>query len=146
MLSLGSLIRLLFAVCGALAVGEGWTLGLGSLRAPGSGLWPFLLGALLLGLVPTEFLVQARAEDKQAVVSRGEALTVLPAVVALGAFVFLLDLIGFVPAALLLVGALLLVIHRRGLRESIVVAVVAVLVSWSIFAWLGVPLPRGRFW
>lgn len=146
MMSLGSLIRLLFVVFGALALREGWTLGIGSLRAPGPGLWPFLLGALLLGLVLLEFIVHARAEDRPAVVGRGETLTVLPAVVALGLFVSILDLIGFVTAALLLVGGLLFAIHRRGWRESILVSVVAVLASWSIFTWLGVPLPRGRLW
>jgi hypothetical protein len=140
-----ALTALVLGAIGGVTVWQALELGIGSLREPGAGLWPFILGCLLLALT-TPHLAGALLGRQRPRVSAGDGRRVLVPVAVLAAFSVVLDGLGFVVAALLLVAVVELGICRQAWRRSLLLAVVCVMVSWALFTSLGVPLPRGRMW
>ena len=129
----------------ALAVGwEAHGLPFGTLNAPDSGFFPFLLAvtlALLSALIVlATWLPEARATTPPSWQGGGR---VALAVAALVAYVAALNGLGY-PLATVLV----MLFYLRGLERlrwsvSLAFAIVSVVASYVLFRWLGVPLPAG---
>ncbi|MBI2297225.1 MAG: tripartite tricarboxylate transporter TctB family protein [Betaproteobacteria bacterium] len=134
-------VLLLFAA----AVGwEAWKLPFGTINAPDSGFFPLSLAvalALLSALIVLATWLSGSRATTPPSWQGGNRVALL--VVALVAYVAVLNPLGY-----LLATALVMLLYLRGLervrwRVSLTVAVVSVVASDLLFRRLGVPLPAG---
>ena len=122
---------------------------IGNFRAPGSGLFPLILGLLLMGLVACHVpqLLRSRAQaPKTSAPGRpaGSYRRVAFFLGAVAAVTALLTPLGFALSAFLLLLALMEIL---GVRPRIVPLLVSLLTagfSYALFVyWLQIPLPKG---
>ena len=123
---------------------------LGTLRAPGSGLFPLSLGLILMGLAAGHILQLSLARRKLATGPEGQrgpagsAQRVLLFMGAVGIATALLEPLGYLLVSFLLMLALLHLLGMRGWQVSLVIAVVTAGASYVLFVrWLQIPLPAG---
>jgi hypothetical protein len=135
---LGALVGLAVGVCGAvLAYGYG----LGSLREPGPGLWPFLVSVLIAGLSAVLLLVGRSLTDSEAF-TRSSVLPLIGAVTFV-AFGLMMPLTGFEIPAVLLCVVWLKFLGGESWRNTVVISVVTVAVFYLLFLYaLRIPLPH----
>jgi putative tricarboxylic transport membrane protein len=138
-----------YQVAGALAgmaVGIGgatlaYGYGLGNLREPGPGLWPFVVSVLIAGLSAVLLLVGRGLTDAEAF-TRSSVLAVIGAVTFI-AFGLMLPLTGFEIPAVLLCVIWLKFLGGESWRNTIVISVVTVAVFYFLFLYgLRIPLPH----
>lgn len=134
----GTLVALAVGVAGAvLAYGYG----LGTLRRPGAGLWPFALSVLIVALSLVLLAVGRRLEDSERFVRT--SLLVLVGAGSLVAFAVLLPSIGFEIPALLLCALWLKVLGGESWRSTALVSVGTVAAFYLLFLYgLQLPLPH----
>jgi putative tricarboxylic transport membrane protein len=138
-------IGLLVALFSLYVCIESVRLGLGTFQQPGPGFLPFgaaaTLGVLSLALIA--FAHFGRTKIREAWPNPGRIFTVF---LALLGFTLLLEWLGFLLSAFLLVGFLLKVVEARSWRFSVAVATLVAGGSYVIFdVWLRAQLPAG-FW
>jgi putative tricarboxylic transport membrane protein len=127
---------------------------LGTLRAPGSGFFPLVLGLMLMGLAVAH-AVKLRLERRKPEIAptaapdatsaqRGDAtrrVLLFIGVVALSTA--LLQTIGYVASSFLLMLGLLRVLGERW-RVAVLVAAASTIASHFVFVrWLSIPMPPG---
>ncbi|HEX9462848.1 MAG TPA: tripartite tricarboxylate transporter TctB family protein, partial [Alphaproteobacteria bacterium] len=134
---------LALVVLGGYVVWEAAHLHFGTLQRPDSGFFPLILAVLLTA---SAGLVAAVAWQDGAAAAmtrpRGTG-RLIAAILGLIVYVFVLD-----PAGYVLSTSAVMLLFTRGLerlswRSSILVTLPAVLASYILFRWLGVPLPQG---
>lgn len=126
---------------GASAALGAWQLGLGSLSAPGTGLWPFITAAVVLacGVV---LILEDSPEDYEAWTSRSGKVGI--AFVALGLFIPLLQVLGIIPAAFLLLSFWIHFLAGEPWRLTLLLAVGGAIGLYLVFGeFLEVPFPVG---
>lgn len=123
----------------------------GTLRAPGSGFFPFHLG-LLLVLLAVIHLAQLRrrggdlAGDKVGAPPQGSWRRVLLFLGATALSTGLLTVLGYPLAAFVLMALLLYILGVRRWVHVAVIALCAAGVSYALFVlWLQIPLPTAGF-
>jgi hypothetical protein len=122
---------------------------IGTFRAPGSGLYPLILGLLLMGLVACHFLQLLRGRDRAPGSGAGRrpagsyrrVALFLGAVAAVTA---LMTPLGFLFSAFLLLLALMEILGVRPRMVSLLVSLLTAGFSYALFVhWLQIPLPKG---
>jgi len=136
-------IGVLFALFSSYICVESVRLGLGSFQQPGPGFISFcaavILGALSLALVFLAFF--GRTIERETWHNQGQIVMVFLAILG---FALLLEWLGFVLTAFLLIGFLLKAVERRGWGFSVGVALVVAGASYVVFdVWLSAQLPAG---
>lgn len=136
-------IGLFFSLFALYICVEGIRLGLGTYHRPGPGFIPFyaglILGVLSLAVCLWGFLGQTDNPERWQ--NRGQIAMVFLAIVG---FTLLVEWLGFMLTAFLLVAFLLKVVERRGWGFSIGVAVAVAGASYVVFdIWLRAQLPAG---
>jgi len=139
-------------VCGAITAALSLQYPLGTLRAPGSGFFPLVLGLMLMGLAAAQ-AVRARLEPPKPAIAPEAAprrldeatrrVLVFMGVAALATA--LLQPIGYVASGFLLMLGLL---RAFGVRWGVaaLIAVVSAVASHVLFVQsLGIPMPAGPF-
>lgn len=123
---------------GITATAASFSLGVGSLTRPGSGLWPLIVGATLVaGSLGVLLSRPEKAEPFTA-----DTLRIGAALAALVVFVALFERFGFVLPAGLLLAFWLRWLSRESWRMTLVVTSVAVAGFYVLFVVaLGVPFP-----
>jgi putative tricarboxylic transport membrane protein len=134
----GALVGIAIGVGGAvLAYGYG----LGSLREPGPGLWPFVVSVVIATLSVLLLVVGRGLTDSEAF-TRSSALPVI-GVVTFVAFGLLLPLTGFEIPALALCVIWLRFLGGESWRNTIVISVLTTAVFYFLFLYgLRIPLPH----
>jgi hypothetical protein len=132
-----------------------WTvvdLPLGRLAEPGAGVFPLVVGALLVvasaALVAEARRDEPRARDTRPLPRGPERRRWFAATAALLGYPVLLPLLGYLPATFLVSAALLrrLTPARQSWKTTLLRAAVLVGLAWALFAAaLGVPLPPAPF-
>ena len=142
-------------VFGAITTGLALELPLGTLRAPGSGLFPFALGLLLMALAAGHGVHLYLAQPKPGPQETASPPTVVPkrdgttqrVVLFLGVVALataLLETLGYALASFLLMLALLQVLGVRKWHVAGAVALASAVVCYFVFVvWLKIPLPSG---
>jgi putative tricarboxylic transport membrane protein len=134
----GALVALAVGVLGIVLALD---YGLGSLRSPGPGLWPFIVSAVVAGLSLAALAVCRHLDDTEAF-SRS---SVLPAVGALTFVVLavLMPTIGFEIPSLLLCVVWLRFLGGESWRSTVAVSVATVAAFYLLFLYgLGIPVPH----
>ena len=126
---------------------ESRKLAFGSLRVPQTGFFPRVLGILLVLLALGELLRALRltvpAPSSEKIAGEGWIRIGATLMTMLG-FALVLERLGFLLATFLLMVLLLRAIEAPRWSNVFLVALVASLLSYGLFAWLlGVPLPAG---
>jgi len=136
--TVGAVVGIAIGVVGAvLAYGYG----LGSLREPGPGLWPFIVSVVIATLSVVLLVVGRGLTDSEAF-TRSSALPVI-GVVTFVAFGLLMPLTGFEIPALALCAIWLRFLGGEGWRNTIVISVVTTAVFYFLFLYgLRIPLPH----
>jgi putative tricarboxylic transport membrane protein len=136
--TVGALVGIAIGVGGAvLAYGYG----LGSLREPGPGLWPFVVSVLIAALSLILLVVGRGLADSEAF-TRGSALPVI-GVVTFVAFGLLMPVTGFEIPALVLCVTWLRFLGRESWRNTIVISVLTTAAFYLLFLYgLQIPLPH----
>ncbi|XVQ15753.1 tripartite tricarboxylate transporter TctB family protein [Spirillospora sp. CA-255316] len=126
---------------GAVAAVMSWNLGVGSLPAPGPGLWPLLVSVVMVVLAALLVLRSRPRGDEEPFTK--DVVTVAVAVASLLCYAFLFELIGFeVPTVALLV-LWMKGLGREGWRVTAAVSVAATAALYLLFiTGLGVSLPH----
>ena len=136
--TVGALVGIAIGVGGA-ALAYGY--GLGSLREPGPGLWPFVVSVVIAALSIVLLVVGRGLTDSEAF-TRSSVLPVV-GVVTFVAFGLLMPLTGFEIPALVLCVVWLKFLGGEGWRNTIVISIVTVAVFYLLFLYgLRIPLPH----
>jgi putative tricarboxylic transport membrane protein len=134
----GALVGIAVGVGGAvLAYGYG----LGSLREPGPGLWPFVV-SVLIAVLSVILLVVGRGLTDSEAFTRSSALTLIGAVTFV-AFGLLMPLTGFEIPALALCVIWLRFLGGESWRNTVVIGVLTTAAFYFLFLYgLQIPLPH----
>lgn len=134
----GALVALVIGVAGVVLSLE---YGLGSLRRPGPGLWPFIISVLIAALAAGLLVVGRQLGDTEAF-TRSSVLPVVGAVTFVG-IGLLMPVIGFEIPALLLCVIWLRFLGGESWRSTIAVSVGTVVAFYLLFLYaLRIPLPH----
>jgi len=124
-----------------------YQLDLGSFRNPGPGLMPFLLGSLLFPISFYRFVRSALKKDpedkmmvRQGKINFARLCLIL---VSLFAYILLLERIGFLIATFFLLSFLFKSMGSKKLIYAMGGAGLTVLVTYTVFTFLGVRFPPG---
>jgi putative tricarboxylic transport membrane protein len=136
--TVGAVVGIAVGIGGAvLAYGYG----LGSLREPGPGLWPFVVSVLIAALSTILLVVGRDLTDSEAF-TRSSVLPVI-GIVTFVAFGLLMPLTGFEMPALLLCVVWLKFLGGESWRNTVVISVVTVAAFYVLFLYgLRIPLPH----
>jgi putative tricarboxylic transport membrane protein len=136
--TVGALAGIAIGVGGA-ALAYGY--GLGSLREPGPGLWPFIVSAVITAL-SVVLLVAGRGLTDAEAFTRSSALPVV-GVVTFVAFGLLMPLTGFEIPALALCVIWLRFLGHESWRNTVVISVLTTAAFYFLFLYgLRIPLPH----
>ncbi|PTT63965.1 tripartite tricarboxylate transporter TctB family protein [Arthrobacter sp. HMWF013] len=136
--ALGALVPLLLGVFG-LVISFG--LGVGSLGAPGAGLWPLVISLVMITASATALIRAKHDEDVEAF--DGGIRTVALSVASLLAYAALLPVIGFEIPTVLLLFFWIKVLGKERWRSAVAVSVIATVVVYVLFILLlAVPIPH----
>ncbi len=124
-------------------------LGVGEVGDPGPGFMPCLSSVILFSLSSLVFITGMKGRDKDEKrrfpADHGYLLKPAFLVFAILGYSFLLDAVGYLITAFLLMFALFSISEPQKWPWNIVVAGVVVMTSFLLFKWLGVQLPTGIF-
>ena len=134
----GAVVGIAIGVGGAvLAAGYG----LGSLREPGPGLWPFVVSVLIAAMSAVLLVVGRHLTDAEAF-TRSSVLPIV-GVITFIAFGVLMPVTGFVIPALALCVIWLKFLGGESWRNTVVISVVTVAAFYFLFLYgLRIPLPH----
>ena len=122
---------------------------IGSLSEPKEGLFPFILSLTLGGLSIVGFIIAYTGRSQAASTEEnGEIIwkKLLSYIVALVAYAFLFDVLGYLISSLIVLFFILRVAEGVGWMKSLVVTVCTLIISYVVFdVLLLVPLPKGIF-
>jgi len=115
--------------------------GLGSLRSPGPGLWPFVISVVITGMALAVLVVGRRLDDSEAF-TRASVLPVAGVVTFIG-LALLMPVIGFEIPSLLLCAVWLRFLGGETWRSTVVVSIGTVAAFYFLFLYgLRIPLPH----
>jgi putative tricarboxylic transport membrane protein len=136
--TVGALVGIAVGIGGAvLAYGYG----LGSLREPGPGLWPFVVSVLIAALSAILLVVGRNLTDSEAF-TRSSALPVI-GIITFVAFGLLMPVTGFEIPALVLCVVWLRFLGGESWRNTVVISVLTTAAFYFLFLYgLRIPLPH----
>jgi putative tricarboxylic transport membrane protein len=144
MLRRNAIVAAVALALGAAALYESSKLPFGTIHSPGPGFFPWWTSALIV-LLALVLALQALASRSSGVgEGQGRIAKVALLLVALSAYVFLLDPLGYLICTFLLVLFMLRVTDPQPWTVALSMALITAVGSYVVFAvWLSVPLPRG---
>ncbi|MGP3911513.1 tripartite tricarboxylate transporter TctB family protein [Nonomuraea sp. 10N515B] len=128
-------------VIGVVAALMSWNLGVGSLSAPGPGMWPLVVSVAMV-VIAAVLMLQSRPRGDEERFTK-DVVTVAIAAASLIAYAFLFELVGFEVPTIALLVLWLKGLGRESWRMTAVVSVVATAALYLLFiTGLGVSLPH----
>lgn len=117
---------------------------LGSLRYPGPGLYPLLLGLVIVFLSVFLIIPRATKERWGAPFDKGNMKRVAGVYAIMLLYLSILEFTGFIPASFILVFLLFAVIGKRGLKAALMGAFTVTVLAYLLFGLaLKGQLPKG---
>lgn len=135
---------------GAVTVILSLRMDIGTFRSPGTGLFPLILGLLLMFL-SAAFVLQQYLKEEKKQTEKTDIITAQTAIkqilLFLGAmvlFTLFLDKLGYLLGSFLLMAGLLWVLKVRPRGKIILISLLTAVASYLLFVkWLKIPLPKG---
>ncbi len=115
----------------------------GSPNAPGPGFLPMILGVAFFLLALILLVRPGRPPEQALPPDRAATVRIVALLAFLAAAIVLLDRLGFLVTATLLMLGLLLVLDRRPIRDLLLAPISTIAVYVVFKVWLRVPLPAG---
>ena len=129
---------------GAAALYASAKLPFGTVRSPGQGFFAWWTSVIVLLLALILVAQAMTSRPSTVIVERGRISKVAALLIVLGAYLFLLDPLGYPLCTFLLVLFMLRVTDPQGWPVALSLAAITAFGSYVVFAaWLSVPLPRG---
>lgn len=124
---------------------------LGSLQNPGSGFFPFWISWILCGLAILSLVSMTRAGWRKAAPiqwpTRSAWFRIAFSLFLFTGYALTIEWLGYALSTILLIGFFVKVVFKRSWLGSGLFAMLAVLTSYGLFAWLlGIRLPTPRWW
>lgn len=131
------------AILGGVLMLSASRLGIGTLKLPGPGAWPFLLSMCLL-LLGGWLFFRPDASNQAAVALTPRWGKFAVALVTLFGYALLLNPLGYLVGTFLLLLVQVRWVEGRNWRVCLTTALIGAVVSFAVFGfWLKVPLPSG---
>ncbi len=131
-------------IIGVFVICYSYLLSLGSLTQPGPGLWPFVVGVVILLSSIALLVVERDGEDYERFTSRTRLVGL--GLISLGLFVLLIEWTGFTISSLLLLAFWLRFLGKESWRSTIGISVLSTAGFHLLFIeLLGVPFPEITF-
>ena len=133
----------LFLIGVGAAIGA-WQIGFGSYKAPGPGFFPFWL-AIVLTILSAVFYYRNLGTDKQKAIlwTTGSWVRPVKAIVVMFAYVFLIDILGFISSTAILFVAWLRIIERSSWKSVALLVVIGTTCLYLFATFLQISLPSG---
>jgi putative tricarboxylic transport membrane protein len=139
-----AIVAIVALALGAGALYESSKLPLGTVQSPGAGFFPWWLSVLFVLLALFLLLQALRSPLDTAAETPGRMAKVVGLLIVLGAYVFLLEPLGYPVCTFLLVLFMLRAMETQQWPLALGMAAITAAGSYIVFAvWLSVPLPRG---
>lgn len=141
---ISGIFGLLFAIFMAV---QSYFLGLGTIHRPGPG-FLFFWTSILLGILSLLVFIRAVVEripgEQMRIFNAGDLRKIVPVLIAIFLYAFLMEKIGFILVTLMLFLFLLGIIEKKKWSLTILVSAAVTVVSYLIFeVWLRSQLPKG---
>lgn len=118
--------------------------GLGTLRKPGAGLYPFAIGLFIFPLSLSLFISSLRSKKKGPILSRGEIMTFLSFIGACVFWILAMPYLGYPIVTLLSTFFISKVMKLEGWLKPFILSAGTALFVFILFDyWLYIDLPRG---
>ncbi len=120
------------------------TYGLGTLRRPGPGLYPFFIGLSIAIFSMALFIPELRPQTRPSLFNRGDIKTLLFMIVAFCLWILMIPFLGYVIVTLLVTYGFCKIMKLEGLWKPISISAGTALFIYLLFDyWLYIDLPRG---
>ncbi len=141
-------LNLLLLAAGVVTVAYALRLGLGSVRQPGAGLFPFVAGVIILAADAVLIVasLRARADAPQFPFGRVAFGRIAALIAVMAGWILAMPYLGYVVVTFLGVCALARLFGLTGWRQPLLLAAFTALTVYVMFDWLlFLDLPRGIF-
>jgi putative tricarboxylic transport membrane protein len=138
-----SIFSLILAALGAFIIIVSLTIGFGTLKTPGSGLFPFLVGLLIFVQSMTVFFMQKPAAEK-GLFDRNETRNFFLMIAVFCLWIILMPYLGYVVVTFIVVLAFSKILKLEGWFKPIILSIVTMGLCYLLFDLLMyLDLPRG---
>jgi len=142
--SLETVFDFILAVLGILIILTSLTYGLGTLRRPGPGLYPFFIGLSVEVFSMVLLLGELRPQTRSPLFNRGDVKTLLFMMAAFFLWILMIPFLGYVIVTLLVTYGFCKIMKLEGLWKPISISAGTALFIYLLFDyWLYIDLPRG---
>ena len=118
--------------------------GLGTLRNPGPGLYPFFIGLSIVIFGMALFISESRPQTRPALFNRGDVKTLLFMIATFCLWILMIPLLGYVLVTLLVTYGFCKIMKLEGLWKPLSISAGTALFIYLLFDyWLYIDLPRG---
>jgi len=137
-----SIFSLILAALGLFIVVVSLTIGFGTLEKPGSGLFPFLVGALVFVQSMTLFFTQKSGEKR--LFDRNETKTFFFMIAAFSLWIILMPYLGYVLVTFIVVCAFSKIMKLEGWVKPLILSIITTGLCYLLFdLFMYLDLPRG---
>ena len=142
--SLETVFDFILTVLGIFIIITSLTYGLGTLRRPGPGLYPFFIGLSIAIFSMVLFISELRPQTRPPLFSRGDIKTLLFMMAAFCLWILMIPFLGYVIVTLLVTYVFCKIMKLEGLWKPISISAGMALFIYLLFDyWLYIDLPRG---
>jgi hypothetical protein len=143
-ISLETMFDFILTALGAIIVGVSLSYGFGTLRAPGPGLYPFFIGAVIVLLSLILLVKGSRAKQGSSLFSRKTAVTFVLMIVTFWLWIVVMPFFGYVIVTFLVGYALAKIMRLEGWLKPLIISAVTAFFIYLLFdVWLYIDLPKG---
>lgn len=134
----------LLAILAIVVLIVSWGYGFGSLKQPGPGLYPFLLGVIILPFSVILLLIGLKSEERESLFDKSALITFSLMVASFFLWIITLPFLGYVIGTLAVTYAFCKIMGLEGWIKPLIMSVCTALFVYLLFdVWLYIDFPRG---
>ncbi len=134
---LGGIVPVLVAVVACIGA---YQLNIGQISKPGPGLWPFILSIALLSCSIINIIKSVRPDNYEKFTPKSKL--VLYSLAAIAGFIVIMNLLGVVPAVIVLLLFQLRIVGAETWKSTVLVTAAMTVFVYVVFSlWLKIPFP-----
>jgi putative tricarboxylic transport membrane protein len=143
-LRLETIFDFILMVLGVIILVVSWGYGFGTFRRPGPGLYPFLIGALVLFFSMILLILEMKPKKSEPVFTEGGALIFIFMIITFCLWIVVMPFLGYVVVTFLATFVFSKIMRLEGWWKPLAISVGTALFIYLLFDyWLYIDLPRG---